>query len=253
MRIVFWPGLGGDAESLREIGPVLAKRGYDSVAIEPRYGARADWSMGVLADELAAVDDDPILAGHSWGAAVAVEAAARVAARALVLLDGGYVGPRDFHAFGGDPDLDGALATMLEEHRGFRWPDWDAYLDWTRAQTPRWNDDIETMLRSGMRVVEGEIHPPFDAAELGRIFRGYHGYDAPAALGRLPAELPVLLVVATEPPEHREAREGFIGRFESLVLNGEVRRVPSEHDLVLGLGPELGALIADWLAVRVAR
>jgi pimeloyl-ACP methyl ester carboxylesterase len=99
MTIAYWPGLGGGAASLIEVEPVLRERGLDVVVVDPRYGRRDDWSLGALAEELASSRAD-VYAGHSWGAAVAAAAAVLSPPRALVLLDGGHIGPRDFHRLG---------------------------------------------------------------------------------------------------------------------------------------------------------
>jgi pimeloyl-ACP methyl ester carboxylesterase len=249
MTIAFWPGLGGDAATLCEIGPVLAGRGYPASVVDPRYGLRDDWSLGTLASELAATRAD-VYAGHSWGAAVAVEAAAIRAPRALVLLDGGHIGSDDFAAFGGSPDPETAIQEVRAQHDDFRWPSWEAYVDWVRGQTPRWSDELELAARSGMRVVDGEILPPFDGPELERILRGYHAYDPSRSLAALPPSTAVLLVVA-HGDEFDEARRRFVERFRQLVPAADVEHVESGHDLVWGVGPPLGDLIAAWLSRRL--
>jgi pimeloyl-ACP methyl ester carboxylesterase len=249
VNIAFWPGLGGDAETLCEIAPVLDARGYPATVIDPGYGQRDDWSLGTIASDLAASGAE-IYAGHSWGGAVAVEAAAIRAPRALVLLDGGHVGQPDFVVFGESPDPEIALQEARSQHDECRWPSWQAYVDWVRGQMPRWSDELETAARSGMKVVEGEIFPPFDGAELERILRGYHAYDPTRSLAHLPDSIAVLLVVA-HGDEFDEARARFVDRFRKLVPNADVEQVESGHDVVWGVGPPLGDLIADWLSRRL--
>lgn len=246
----FWPGLGGDALSLTEVAPVVARRGVSFTALDPGYGRRGDWALDTLARELAETGAD-VYAGHSWGAAVAVEAAALIPPQALVLLDGGYLGPSELA--GADADADPAperaSAALRAEHEALRWASVDEYLAWVRPQLPRWNHDVEAMVLSGLREEDGQVLPPFDADELHRILRDYDGYDAPVALGRLAPGLPVLLVVADDPPELEEPRERLLARFCKLVPRAEVRRVSCGHDIVLGLGPALGELIGDWLGL----
>jgi pimeloyl-ACP methyl ester carboxylesterase len=249
MTIAFWPGLGGDTAAFCEIGPVLAARGDPATVVDPRYGRREDWSLAALGSELAATGAD-IYGGHSWGGAIAVEAASIRPPRALLLLDGGHIGQPDFVAFGGNPDPELAVQEAVAQHEDFRWPTWEAYLDWVRKQTPRWSDELEEAARSGMRVVDGEILPPFDGAELERILRAYHAYDPNCSLPALPDSTAVLLVVASG-DEFDDARASFVERFRRLCPAADVEQVESGHDVVWGMGPPLGGLIADWLSRRL--
>jgi pimeloyl-ACP methyl ester carboxylesterase len=247
MRLAFWPGLGGGPASLAEIGPVLASAGVEAVTIDPRYGARTDYSLPALAAELAATGAD-VYAGHSWGAAVAATAAAARPPCALVLLDGGHVSPHEFVDFGAERTLDERVAELRAEHEGYRWPSMDAYRSFVRERSPRWNERIEEMALEGMRTDRsGDVVPPFDADELERIFRCYEAYDAGRTLDELPDHLRVLLVVANAEDEHAGAQDRFMRRFTERVPLGDVRRVDSGHDVILGLGSELGQLVSGWL------
>lgn len=246
MRLAFWPGLGGGATSLAEIGPALAERGVESVTLDPLYGRRDSWALELLAGELAATGADAY-AGHSWGAAVAARAAVLRAPCGLVLLDGGYVSPAEFASLGAPETLEERVAEIREIHGGYRWPTTEAYLAYVRSESPRWNEAIEEMALEGMRHEEGEVLPPFDADELETIVRGYEGFDAAATLAALPAGLPVLLVMATPQPEHAASREALLRRFTEAVPRGTIRHVDSPHDVVWGLGPALADLIVDWL------
>ena len=156
MKLAFWPGLGGGAGSFAEITPVLAARGIDCLVIDPRYGRRSSWELEPLAEELVDSDAD-VYAGHSWGAAIAACAAVRRPPAALVLLDGGYVSPPEFAQFGAKATLDERIAEIREEHAGYRWPSREAYLEYCRSMSPRWNGTIEECALEGMRYVDGEV------------------------------------------------------------------------------------------------
>lgn len=246
MRLAFWPGLGGGTTSLAEIDPALRARGIEAVTLDPGYGRRETWRLEPLARELAETGAD-VYAGHSWGGAIAALAAVARPPAALVLLDGGHVAPSEFSAFGSRETLEERIEEIRAEHAGYRWPTTEAYLAWTRAATPRWNDTVEAMALEGMRYEGGEVLPPFDADELEQIVRGYERYDAAAALAAVPPAVPVLLVLATPQPEHVAPRHALVERFAQLVPRGTIRQVESPHDVVWGLGPALGELIADWL------
>jgi pimeloyl-ACP methyl ester carboxylesterase len=252
MKLAFWPGLGGGATSLAEVGPVLALRGIESVTLDPLYGRRDSWDLEMLAGELAATAADAY-AGHSWGAAVAARAAVLRPPAGLVLLDGGYVSPAEFPSLGSAETLDERVAEIREIHGGYRWPTAEAYLTYIRSESPRWTDEIEAMALEGMRHEEGEVLPPFDAEELEEIVRGYDAFDAAATLAELPDRIPTLLVMTTPRPEHVAAREALLQRFAELVPRGTIKHVDSPHDVVWGLGPALGELVADWLEAEELR
>ena len=63
------------------------------------------------------------------------------------------------------------------------------------------------------------------------------------------AQLPVLMLVASEPAELEPYREEAVARFRAALPAADVRRMEGAgHDLVADLGPELGELVAEWLA-----
>lgn len=250
MKLAFFPGLGGGESSLAEIAPALAERGIESTVVSPRYGERSSWDLDDLADEVVATGAD-VYAGHSWGAAIAARAALKRPCSALVLLDGAFVSPSELPRLGSKPTIEERIADIREEHAGYRWPNEQAYLDYSRSASPRWNETIEQMALEGMRYDGVEVLPPFDADELELIIRGYETFDAPATLSALPVETRVLLVVATPQPDHAVARADLLERFQELVPQAEVRHVDSPHDVIWGLGPALGGLIAGWLLMEV--
>lgn len=250
MKLAYWPGLGGGTTSLSEIEPVLNDRGIETVVLDPRYADRSEWELETLAGEFAATGAD-VFAGHSWGGAIAACAAVRLSPRALVLLDGGFISPSEFPRFGAKPTVDERIAEIRAEHARYRWPTKEAYLDFSRAESARWNETIEADALEGMRYEDGQVLPPFDADELEAIVRGYERYDAAATLAALDDRLPVLFVAATPPPERGDGHEELLERFSDLVPRGEVRQVDSPHDVIWGLGPALGDLIADWLLAGV--
>ncbi len=59
--------------------------------------------------------------------------------------------------------------------------------------------------------------------------------------------IPMLLLLATEPPHVDQNRE-HVGRFEAAVPQAEIRWVPGAgHGMLADVGPPLGDEIADWL------
>jgi len=61
--------------------------------------------------------------------------------------------------------------------------------------------------------------------------------------------VPVLLLLATEPVETRAQNEAAAGVFRAALPHAEIRRCDGwGHDLIADGGPEVGAIVADWLA-----
>jgi hypothetical protein len=92
MRLAFWPGLSGEADSFSPLELEVHAPGLEVVLVDPRYAARDDWRLEALAADLIATGAD-VYGGTSWGAAVAATAAALQPPTALVLLEGGFVQP----------------------------------------------------------------------------------------------------------------------------------------------------------------
>ena len=65
------------------------------------------------------------------------------------------------------------------------------------------------------------------------------------------ADVPVLLITATEPAESRAQNDGGARRLLEAIPSAEWRSLEGAgHDLISDRGPELGELVADWLATR---
>jgi pimeloyl-ACP methyl ester carboxylesterase len=102
--VLAWHGLGDDVETYFDgLGPRLASGSVRSIAIQaPGFGVgprprRLPAAPDVAARCAEALGGAVVFVGLSWGGAVGVELAARrpELVRGLVLLDGGYVEPRD--------------------------------------------------------------------------------------------------------------------------------------------------------------
>jgi pimeloyl-ACP methyl ester carboxylesterase len=238
MRLAYWPALGGGLTSFAEVAPVLATAGVESFVVDPRYGTRADWSLSALATELAATGADAY-AGSSWGGAVAACAALLRPPRALVLFDGGHFATTDF----GDDAEQQVEDVRRSYEEEMRWPTWDAYLDWSRSTSPRWNDAIETMAREGAELRDGEVRFAYSFETLEAIVRAYQAYDAVATLRELSPDTRVLVAAA----DLDEDRRRLARRAEELLPHGDVRLLASGHDVVWDKGAEIGHMVAEWL------
>jgi pimeloyl-ACP methyl ester carboxylesterase len=258
--ILFWHALGpaGSGATIGEAAPVLAARGYRTIAIDaPGFGGSgllppARYRIGPILELVTGVVealelDRPVLMGHSWGGAVMLAAAARApeSIRALVLLDSGHIDYGDLDDV--DPGLpwQGWLAAAAE--RTARWPDEAAFEAELREAIPRWSDELLGCYLPGLhREGDALAGAPAEAraAAMWALATERVSYDWPAVAA---ARLPTLLLLATREPWGSQNEE-YAPRFERSLPHAEVRRIEGAgHALTADLGPELGTLVADWL------
>jgi pimeloyl-ACP methyl ester carboxylesterase len=257
--VLFWHALGDHTGlQIAEAAPILARRfGLRVAALDaPGFGLSpriedpellALHSVAPLA--LAAADalglDRPVLAGSSWGAAVALAAAALGGERlrGLVLLDSGYQPPQD----GGE---------SLEELRAHwraqdvRHPSWEAWRDDARAYFGRFTAELEQVLRAGFREEDGEIVSVMGPDLYATVIWALRADPSAGYLdGVARSGLPVLLLVATEPPDPDGERAQQVAAFVDRVPRTEVVHVEGAHHHLLEDEPgEVAATLGAWAA-----
>lgn len=212
----------------------------------------------IVADDIAAANalelgERFLVAGHSWGANVALELAAahpdRVAALALV--DGGF--------------------GMLRQRPGATWerirvelapPDYegtprDTYLGWMRSSIPNWRPELEDIVLNIVQLHEnGTVGPRLARANHMTILRAMWDEDPDAIYGAV--RCPVLYVLA-EPPGASEVADGFLASKRhgieaarqrlSAAPRVEVEWMPETvHDIPLQRPEALAARIREFLA-----
>jgi pimeloyl-ACP methyl ester carboxylesterase len=217
---VFWHALGPDASSeyFEDVGRVLAGRGYDVYGIDgPGFGASPlvdpeEYSLDALARELWSTVDAlglsrPVLAGHSWGGAIVVTAAAQRPAdvAAVVLFDSGHIDYRELE----DVDPDKPLDVWLAEVRA----------------------------RPDPRNAEGRAY----------AMRGMTDPVSPGWAVLAEHRIPTLLLLATVDPHGEVNRahvgrfEAAVPHAEVRWVEG------ATHGIVDDVGAPLGDQLADWL------
>ena len=228
MPIVFWHALGPvtTGEYAAELaGPLVARDAHVIAPDGPGHGAspplpRTGYRTRALAQMLDALLDDlgverAVLIGHSWGAMVAAHFAAARTERvsAVVLLDAGYGDPRD------QPGVERlAYPERVEQARAadetWRWDDWDAFDADARDGLQRWTPELGAIFRAGLREdghgLVARVAPEARAAIQDELYRG-----SITSTWRALARLPVLLLVAGEPPELEPYRAEAVERFRS--------------------------------------
>jgi pimeloyl-ACP methyl ester carboxylesterase len=256
--LLFWHALGDHTGlQMAEAAPILAGRfGLRVTALDaPGFGASppiedperlALRSVAPLA--LAAADalglDRPVLVGSSWGAAVALAAAALAPERlrGLVLIDSGYQ-----PSPGSDESLD-ELRAHWRAQEGFRHLSWEAWRADARAYFGRFTPELERALRPGFREEDGEVVSVMGPDLYATVIWALRSDPSANYLDRVAAsDLSVLLLVATEPPDPDGERAREVATFADRLPRSRVVHVEGAHHHMLEDAPEQVAdAIGRW-------
>jgi len=262
--VVFWHPLGDVTSGayLTEMAPSLTARGLRLVAPDgPGFGGSPalppeQYAVPRLAAMVwAVVDrlglDRPVLMGHSWGGVVMLAAAA---ARprdlsALVVLDSGQTNYVDRSGVHPEWSLEDRAAAISSSQPTYA--DRDDLLrqiqeDVRRPLTVAYAAGLEPALRP---TSTGGLKPV--ATALTRA-AAQHAMLQERSLQHWPtlaaADVRVLLLLATEPTQVRLANEDAARAVRSEHPRAAVHALPGwGHDLLGDGGPELAAIIGDWL------
>jgi pimeloyl-ACP methyl ester carboxylesterase len=265
--LLFWHPLGTVTSGawLTELAPALtATYGLRLVAPDgPGFGSspamRAeDMSVETMAGLAWGVADvlaleRPVLVGHSWGGVVMTCAAARRPddVDALVLLDSGHLDYADYPESQPGQSLDDRTADV--EGQLEVWADRAALHADVAADVRR--PVTELLLAALGPAVRHRADGALVPVVAARTMAGArNGMVAERSSARWPAladaRLPVLLLLADEPPEVRDRNRAAATRMAAAVPQLETRVMTGwGHDLIGDAGPELADEIGRWLAV----
>jgi pimeloyl-ACP methyl ester carboxylesterase len=198
----------------------------------------------------------PVLVGHSWGGVVAchIAAGAPGAFAGVVLLDAGHLDYPDRIPPGVEVGSDEGVAGLIQgfEAEAARLTVTSeaalaaAEEEGVRRPLP---DAMRRGIRAGFRHADGRWTPVASPRARAWVMAAL-GTDRvsatwPALAG---SGMPVLLLLASEPPGAREANVAASARFCAAVPQADAVFVDGAgHDLLADGGPAVAEAVADWL------
>jgi len=262
--VIFWHPLGDVTSGayLTELAPTLTAAGLRLVAPDgPGFGgspalppeeyavprlARLVWALAAALGL-----DRPVLMGHSWGGVVLLAAAADRPREvsAVVLLDSGqfdYVDRAGTHPEWTLEERAEAIAAAQPTYADRADLVRQVQDDYRRALTGAYVAGLDPAVRESG---DGSVTPVVTAQTRAAA---QHGMLGERSLSRWPAlaaaDVPVLLLLATEPEQVRAANEEGARDVAARHPGADVRALPGwGHDLIGDGGPALATIIADWL------
>lgn len=249
--LVFWHALGPCASGaeLVELAPRLSAQGIAPFSVDgPGFGASpaaGSYDLASLAELLRATIRElglarPVLMGHSWGGGVVTTLAGRHPdeVRGLVLVDSGHIDYADL-----------AAARSAPEPVQWEWESRAAFAAWLEENLERATPEVLAAYGAGVFDRGGKVlGSPAESMRLARS--GLLERLSPAWENL--ADVPVLLLLATQPPHVDQNREHLPG-FQAAVPHADVRWVDGAgHGMIADAGPRLGDEIAEWIAASAA-
>jgi pimeloyl-ACP methyl ester carboxylesterase len=261
--LVFWHALGAGTSGayLTEVAPTLTAAGLRLIAPDaPGFGQSRPlppkrYTIDSLVKLLRRVLDERgvergILMGHSWGGTVVMSFAAASPERVegLVLVDTGHMDYQDSPNFPHGKSLDELIDDARAPDRTIRTTEERFREDAQKEARRPVTEDLLQVFRAGLREDGGELVSIVTPEVRGAVMAGLLDTRVSTtwpAIGA--ADIPVLLLLATEPEELRERSEAAVPVFLERLPAAEVDWIENAgHDLFADAAPELARLVRDW-------
>jgi pimeloyl-ACP methyl ester carboxylesterase len=218
---------------MRVIGVDAPGFGQSPPSSEPDYAL--DHLAALLAATAREAGTPYVLAGHSWGAALAVRIAATQphAVRGLVLLDGGHFD----HAALPDADTGQTVADTIAEMDDIGW----RFVEHPPPLPRAW---LAGLQRVGDGRWESTASPRAAGAAMNHLMRATTSEHYPVLAA---AGTPILLLTATEPEQRRRDNEERTARLLSALPHARAEALSgSGHDLLADAPGQVADAIARW-------
>jgi pimeloyl-ACP methyl ester carboxylesterase len=255
--ILMWPGLGATGGYFAAVAEAMPGR---AVSVDPPgFGdspppeAYSYDRLVELAAVLIGACECHAFVGHSLGGflGAAIASDPPPSLRAVVLVDGGHLGVREFAALG-QPAPEASREELLEwvKENQPRFPDWDTAVG-TLAEmiggdvTP----SLEAYAHEILVQADGEICDRSTAERIADLLSVAREHDPDVASD---IAIPTLLIACAQPPESRAIRERAWRRFADASPQVELRVGEFwRHNPILQDPKGSSALIVGWLRAHL--
>lgn len=252
--IVFLHGMGGTGLSFGELAVYLSDKFHVVSFNLPGHGGESaltderEYRPTQLAQRIKKhleVLDQPelYLAGHSWGAHLALYFAAifPTSIRGVILLDGGY--------FQEDPEgqtQDQVLESVEAFVKSFRFPSWNDFIETEKAGHSRWTKELEIASMAQVIEVDSEIRLAVSSDTAKAIIKGISLEPTSEILGRV--DCPVLLIRSTLPVELESIRKDAIVQFKKDIRNVAVQEISeTSHNIYYDAPLQVSERVDEWI------
>lgn len=237
-RLTDEPAEAWAARGFRVVAPDLPGFGGSPAVAPDAYlpSRLAGLLLGELPERFA-------LVGFSWGGTIGCHIVAQAPERvtALVLVDVGYQTP---------PPQPASYEELLEQERTeseeMRFPDSDAFI---AAVRPHFSTRItDAQLLASMRDDDGALVPELAPEVYAAAMHGVQAEPPQPLLGAVEeAELPVLLLVAGQPPGDERVNE--VEAFRRAIPRAEVLHfAEAGHNVLVDAADEAIPAVGEWLS-----
>jgi len=255
--ILMWPGLGatggyfaGVAESMPGRVVSVDPPGFGESPPLDSYGYDG---LVELASSLIGACECQAFVGHSLGAFLGAAVASDPPPEllAVVLIDGGHLGMREFAGLGQPaPEASGAELVAWVRENEQRFPDWDTAV---RTLAEMIGGDVTPVIEAYAREVlvelNGEISNRSPAELVADMLAVAREHDPEVARD---IAVPTLLIACAQPPETRAIREPAWRRFAEASARVELRVGEDwRHNPILQDPEGSSELIAGWLRAHL--
>lgn len=261
--LLFWHALGSGTSGayLTEVAPTLTEAGLRLLAPDaPGFGESPalppeQYRTEAVVEAVRGLLDErdigrALLMGHSWGGTIMTAFAGLHPERTegLVLVDSGQMDYQDAPGFPHGKTYDELVEEYRSPDRTIRTTAEDFGRDAQDEVRRPVTTELLEALRAGLREEGGElVSIPTAEVRASAMFglmdtRVTESWPAIAEAG-----IPILLLLATEPPETREQNEQAVPRFREQFPDADVVFLEGAgHDLFADAGPELARIVAAW-------
>ena len=183
------------------------------------------------------------LIGHSFGADLALHYAAKYPEqiKGIILLDGGYLSPKDLGM-----TLENELQDIEKFCNEVRFPTWDVFFESEKEELSRWSEELEEASKAQVKEQDGEIRLTISTFTGQSIIKGLYAEPVTDIVEQV--HCPTFLIHATKPSELEPTRKKSIQILQTKIKNLNFEPiVDAGHDIFREAPKDVAKKIRTWV------